>query len=300
MTTDPDSVASDTIPPRPFPDPPRHVPLSLRLGMLFGGFHNVFGWFFFGFGMIFYWVFAAQADFESFYFTGDLTQVRGRVTAAEKMNYKVNKKSVYGIEYEFQSNGQTYRGKSFSTGVDYQAGRSVTIEHPTGTPERSRIEGTRNAPMPIWCVFVAIFPLVGLLFFTYGFRHGRKVCRLLAVGESSMATLVNQEPTNTTINKRRVIRFHYEFPAADHNIYAATASTHHVETLANEQQPLLYDPANPGDATLIAHLPNKPEIDENGQLKPLAGSTLFWTLFLPTVSLVGHGGYALWRLASSL
>jgi hypothetical protein len=295
-----DSNTAEPIAPLPFPAPPRHVPLSLRLGMLFGGFFNLFGWFFFGFGMIFYWAFAAQADFESFFFTGDLTQVRGLVTAAEKMNYKVNKQSVYSIEYEFQSNGQTYRGKSFSTGTEYQVGRSVTIEHPAGTPERSRIEGTRNAPMPIWCVFVVIFPLIGLLFFTYGFRHGRQVCRLLAIGESSVATLVDKTPTNTRINGRPVYRFQYEFPAADHNIYAATASTHNIETLANEQQPLLYDPQNPGDATLVAHLPNKPQVDAHGQLKPLAASTVFWTLFLPTLSIAGHGGYALWRLASNL
>ena len=33
--------------------PPRDVPLTVRLQVLFGGFLNQFGWLFFGFGMVF-------------------------------------------------------------------------------------------------------------------------------------------------------------------------------------------------------------------------------------------------------
>ncbi len=66
------NLNADSTTPRPFPDPPRHVPRSLRLGMLLGGFFNQLGWFIFGFGMIFYWIFVVQADFASVYFYDEL------------------------------------------------------------------------------------------------------------------------------------------------------------------------------------------------------------------------------------
>jgi hypothetical protein len=51
--------------------PPRPVPLSVRVVILFGGFMNQFGWLFVGFGLIFVWVFTLRADVTSwFYFRG--------------------------------------------------------------------------------------------------------------------------------------------------------------------------------------------------------------------------------------
>lgn len=279
-------------------EPPRHVPPSLRLGLLFGGFSNQFGWFFFGFGMIFYWLFAANADFESVYFLGELETARGVVTSVETLNFEVNERKVQKIGYKFTVRGVEREGVSYSTSGSHTVGRDATIEYPAGNPDRSRIKGGTTAPMPIWCLFVVIFPAVGMIFFTIGFRHGRKVGRLLADGVASLGKLVDQETTATKINNRPVIKFHYEFPAADGNIYAATASTHLTETLADPQQPLLYDPANPGDATLLAHLPCRPQVDELGQFKPLALGRLFWTMLIPTASFLGHGGVAIWRLVS--
>lgn len=274
--------------------------MSLRLGLMFGGFFNQFGWLFFGFGMIFYWIFATQADFESLYFHGELETARGVVTSVRTLNYKVNERSVREVGYKFTVAGVERQGVSYATHGNYSTGRRTTIEYPAGNPERSRIQGAASAPMPIWCLFVVIFPLVGMIFFTVGFRQGRRVGRLLRDGEASIGTLVGQETTSTRINNRPVVRFHYEFPAADGNIYTATASTHCVETLAGERQPLLYDPANPGEATLLAHLPSKPEVDEMGQIMPLGLRRLLLVLLIPTASVVGHGGVAIWRLVSNL
>ena len=43
-------------------DPPRDVPMLVKLRLLCGGFNNQLGWLFFGFGMIFAWAFIGQAD----------------------------------------------------------------------------------------------------------------------------------------------------------------------------------------------------------------------------------------------
>ncbi|MEX2187684.1 MAG: DUF3592 domain-containing protein [Pirellulales bacterium] len=292
------TTAEEFSPPPALSEPPRYVPTSLRIGLLFGGFLNQFGWFFFGFGMIFYWVFAANADFESLYFLGDLETASGVVTSAETLNFEVNDRKVRKFGYKFTVDGVERHGESYSTSDNIAVGSRAKIEFPAGNPDRSRIVGGTSSPMPIWCLFVIIFPLVGMIFFTIGFRQGRRVGRLLAEGVASVGKLVNQEQTSTRINNRPVVRFHYEFPASDGNIYAATASTHLVETLADEQQPLLYDPANPGDATLLAHLPCRPQIDEMGQLRPLAVNRVLMATFIPAISILGHGGVAIWRLVS--
>jgi hypothetical protein len=285
-------------------DPPRFVPLSLRLGSWFGGFHNQFGWLFFGFGMILYWAFALNADYEAVYFFGDLETTPGFVTGSEKLNFMVNKKHVYEVRYRYTVGGTQREGTSYITGhgqkAEKKAGAKVTIEYPADNPDRSRIQGGGNAPMPIWCLAVGIAPLIGLAFLTFGLRDGRRTARLMANGESAVGTFVRKEKTNVTINKRAVYRYFYEFPAADGNIYEATASTHNAESLAQPKQPLLYDPANAGQATLLSHLPYRPEIDELGQLKPVPVRRLLWTMFLPTASILGHGGFLVWRLASSL
>jgi hypothetical protein len=292
------TAANEFTPLRSLGDPPRFVPPSLRLGLLFGGFYNQFGWFFFGFGMIFYWVFVTNADFDSLYFLGELETAPGVVTSVETLDFEVNDRKVRKVGYKFTVGGDERQGESYSTAGNHAVGGKVTIEFPAGNPDRSRIEDGMGAPMPIWCAFVVIFPVIGMIFFTVGFRRGRQAGRLLAEGEPSVGKLIDQETTQTRINDRPVVKFHYEFPAADGNIYAATASTHRVETLANEQQPLLYNPANPGDATLLAHLPFKPDVDELGQIKPPRLRRLFWTMLIPTASILGHGGVAIGRLFS--
>lgn len=283
------------------PQPPRFVPVSLRLGLWFGGFYNQFGWLFFGFGMIFYWVFAANADYESIYFfASDVETAPGVVAATEKLSFKVNKRSVHRVDYRFTVGGVERSGTSYTTDGGLGPKSKTTIEYPAGNPDVSRIRGAGSAPMPIWVLFVTIFPLVGLIFMSVGFRRGRGAARLLADGMPAVGTRVREEATNVKINNRTVMKYFYEFPAADGNVYEATASTHLTETLAAAQQPLLYNPANPGDATLLAHLPYRPQVDELGQVQPVKLRRLFWTLLLPTVSTLGHGSVVLWRLVSNI
>jgi hypothetical protein len=285
-------------------DPPRFVPLSLRLGLCFGGFHNQFGWFFFGVGMILYWVFALNADYEAVYFLGELETTRGIVSASEKSNFQVNKKNVYEVRYRYTVGGTQREGASYVTGhgknAEKKAGEKVTIEFPADNPDRSRIQGGGSGALPMWCLAVGIAPLIGLVFMTFGLRDGRRTAGLMANGETAVGTFVRKEETNVRINKRRVYRYFYEFPAADGNVYETTASTHNAELLAAKEQPLLFDPANTASTTLLSHLPYRPEADEFGQFKPVPLRRLALTMFLPTASAIGHGGFLVWRLVSSV
>ncbi|HYV28317.1 MAG TPA: hypothetical protein VFA77_12335, partial [Candidatus Eisenbacteria bacterium] len=58
-------------------EPPRQVPLLIRLRLLFGGTSAQMGWFFLGFGMIFFWVFTRHADLTSW------TRFHGKLATAE-------------------------------------------------------------------------------------------------------------------------------------------------------------------------------------------------------------------------
>lgn len=116
--------------------PPRPVPLLVRLRVLFGGFINQFGWFFFGFGLIFVWAFTLKADLTSWYvFRGRLENAEGVITTSRKTNMSVggSKHSdgmpVYGHSYRFVGpDGIEYKGISYQTGGGLREGQKVTIE----------------------------------------------------------------------------------------------------------------------------------------------------------------------------
>src|ERR1043166_3390679 len=103
--------------------PPREVSPLVRSQVLFGGFLNQFGWFFFGFGLIFFWVFALNSDLTSFYyFHGDLETVEGLVFDSHDTGFSVGGSKhrrgtpIYANYYSFTaSNGQKYQSVSYGT-----------------------------------------------------------------------------------------------------------------------------------------------------------------------------------------
>ena len=54
-------------------------------------------------------------------------------------------------------------------------------------------------------------------------------------------------------------------------------------------------PANLNDAMMLDYLPGKPTIDEQGRVVLRRSASTLILLIVPTLSLVGHAGYALWR-----
>ena len=77
-------------------DPPRSVPLSVRLRVLTGGFHSQFGWLFFGFGMVFVWAFGGNDLLvDTVYYRGELETVSAAIVEVQETNLTINDAKVY-------------------------------------------------------------------------------------------------------------------------------------------------------------------------------------------------------------
>jgi hypothetical protein len=139
--------------------PPRHLPLSLRVLNIFNGIAQ-FGWIFFGFGMIFFWAFAGNADFSFLTFRGPHERSAAKVTKVETTGASENHTQVMANHYEFSVAGSVVRGKSYSTGSDFEVGDEVTVEYDPDDPSRSRIAGMRRTMFGPWVSLVTIFEFV--------------------------------------------------------------------------------------------------------------------------------------------
>lgn len=259
---------------------PRRVPLSLQVVNFFNGFSQI-GWIVFGFGMIFFWVFTPNADFSFATFRGSIATANGKVTDVESTGASENDVNVKANHYEFSVAGQKYRGTAYSTGDEVTPGEEVTVEYDEDDPERSRIEGMRRAIFGPAVALVNIFPLIGLGLLIPATRTGLKRNRLLREGVLAQGKLIGREPTNMTINNRRVFELHFEFNARDGRRYTAKARTTNSERLEDEAtEPLLYDPGDPTRAYVLDEAPARPELESNGDLRGRPVSALF-ALIIP-------------------
>jgi len=274
--------------------PPRLVPVGTSLRVLFGGFLNQFGWFFFGFGLIFVWAMFPTAAWEWYFCAlGGTETAAGVVTESWETGGSVNDVPVYAVSYRFSTpDGIECEDFSFQTRRDPYEGTDVTIEYAKGRPSVSRIQGMRRSTFGLGVSFVVVFPLIGLCFMIVGLRKGLRASRLLRRGKPGFGTLVSKEATATEINEQTVYKLTFEFTADDGETYTAVAKTHLPESLEDEEQErLLYDPRDPSCAVLLDNLPGGPRVDGTGNLQaaPIGGTLV--VLVLPAASVIGHGAY---------
>ena len=272
-------------PPMHFAAPPRSVPFSLRVLNFFNGAAQL-GWGVFGFGMLFFWIFGAQADFSFATFHVD-GQTRGRVIRVDDTGASENEQPVRKLHYEYSVAGRTLTGTSYATGGGAAEGEEVPVEYDEGTPERSRIAGMRRAMFGPWAAFVVIFPAIGFVILYFATKSGVNRNHLLREGILTTGTFVRREPTNMTVNKRRVWEVTFEFTDRNglrHEAKARGTDTSRLEDESHE--PLLYDPSDPETACLLDEAPSRPRL-EHGELvgRPLGA---IWALIIPGLVIGAH------------
>lgn len=284
---------------RQFTPPPRPVPLTLTLVNFFNGAAQI-GWAIFGFGMIFFWAFAGNADFSALTFRGAIAQTTGKVTRVAETGASENHRAIQANHYEFSVAGERFSGKSYSSGGGPAVGDEVTVEYKEGNPRRSRIAGERMAQFGPRAAIVTIFPLIGFLILYFSTRSGIKRNYLLREGLLTTGKLVAIEPTNMTVNKRRVMELTFEF--TDRSGRKCEAKAHSTDTSRLEdepEEPLLYDPNDPTKAYLLDEAPARPKLGPDGQLegRPVAAAL---ALILPGLVIAGHALVLLikWKLRS--
>ena len=276
---------------------PRDVPGAVRRGVLLGGALAQIGWIIFGFGMIFFWAFAMNADVASIlHFRGELETAKGTIIGSRQTMFSQGGSEdergtpIHANDYWFLSADEVeYRGTSYAKGRALKPGQAVTVEHPRGRPDMSRIKGMRRSPFSGWLVLVALLPAVGLWLTIAGMRFGSRRRWLLANGRLTWGALKSKEPTGTLVNDRPVYKLTFEFQA-NGKTWPAVARTHNVESLLDEaEERILYDPRDPARATMVDNLPMKVELDDRGRI--IHHGRAGWALIAPFLAIVGHGVY---------
>ena len=281
--------------PTHFTAPPRHVPLSLAVLNVFNGISQI-GWFVFGFGMIFFWAFVGNADFSFVTFRGDIAEGVGKVTAVEATGASENDTQIMANHYEYSVAGQRFTGTSYTKGGGATAGEEVKIQYAAANPARSRIAGMRTGQFGPFVMFVTIFPLIGFVILYFAMKSGIKRSHLLRNGIFTTGTLIDKEPTNVTVNDRRVYELTFEFTARDGRKAQAKARSTDTSRLEDEHaEPLLYDPDDPSRAYVLDEAPARPEIDGTGALvgRPMAAML---SMILPAIVIGAHALYFYFKL----
>lgn len=275
-------------------DPPRDIPLSTKLVVLFGGTFSWFGWFLAGFGMIFVILFASQADFSSWiYFRGALETSPAIVTASEETHASEGGGKhrrgtpIYEHHFKFSFGGAEYAGTSYCTGGGLRDNQHVTVEFPAGKPDLSRIQGMRRAMFGPFVIFVFIFPLIGLTLVAVTLRTGKKNIFLLANGESAQARNTGKEPTHTRVNNRTVYKVWFEFTDRSGGLQKTSTRTSTPEKLEGRAfEPLFYDVNNPVRCAFLHNLPGSVALDERGGVKPCGAGQVFSALWAPVLAAI--------------
>ena len=296
------STLLDELRGRALGEPPRHVPLLVRVRVLFGGQLSQMGWFFFGFGMIFFWLFACHADLTSWTrFRGKLATAEGIVTDSRNTGATVGGSKgsrgtpVYENEFKFVVDDREYQGVSYATGRHLRIRQKVTVEYVPDKPQFARIRGMRADEFGPEVLFVTIFPLIGLCAVVFSLRRGVKACDLLAHGVQATGNLISKEATNIEVNKRTVYKFTFGFKTPDSAFHNAVSKTHLVERFENPTaEPLVYDPKNPERAVMLDNLPGAPHINEAGEIVVKSPWKAIALLIIPAATIIGH---SIWAIA---
>lgn len=273
----------------------RRIPVSTRIGILFGGFKSQFGWAFFGFGLIFFWAFAMNADLSGFYFGKNAIETEGVAIRWQGTNASENEVPVYMNYFSFiDEDGVEHEGLSYATGHAVTTGEALLIEYPPGKPEYARIKDMRNSMFSPFVLFVVIFPLVGLIFILLGIRRSLKAVRLLKYGELAKGKLVSKEATNTKINNRTVYRMTFTFRDAQGKEHTVKERTPIPYLLQDDKlETLLYLRSKPAKAIMADNLPGAVTLDENGIVKAYPGRNALLLSIFPLATIIGHGIYLL-------
>jgi hypothetical protein len=284
-------------PPSPAPErlaaPPRHVPLSVVVRLLLAG---AGGWIWLGVASPLALAFLVKTDLLSWaVFRGELVTVPGVVVACERSGASEGGSRgrsgtpIYANRYRFGPEEDAREGTSFATGRCLEAGAAVSVEHPAGRPDVSRIAGMRRAVFGPEVAFTLVFPVVGLLLVGAGLRSGWRQLRLLRRGKLALGTLVAEEPTRISIDKRRVMKVRFAIETDRGIREEVVVRTHRTELVEDDaRERILYDPGQPARAVAWDLLRHAPRLDAGGTLAPAAFGETARTLLAPAFAVATH------------
>jgi hypothetical protein len=137
-----------------------------------------------------------------------------------------------------------------------------------------------------WSVlFTLIFPIVGGIMVAYSLKRNFKAVDLITNGKFARGKIIEKRPTNTKINEQTVYEFTIEFVADNGRTYQVKSRTHHLPLLTDEEEELvLYAPADPSLGVIFDAIPNAPKFVGNGEIAP-PRIMQYFNLILPALGL---------------
>ena len=279
-------------------EPPRHVPLGVRLYAVFGGALGQVAW-----GVLLLispigWAFAGNADVWSplAFRMVATSQAEGVVTSVRETNSSEGGTRVSEVSYRFRaSDGREGSGRSYVTRGAPRVGQRVIVESLVALPSISRIQGMRRGLFGPGAIVVLLFIAPALGWVWFGMRSGLRLSRVLARGRLAAAALKSKVQTNV-VQRRAVMTLTFEFVASDGQRYEASETTT-ADTKALEDEPhelLLYLPSEPGSARLVDALPKAIQANEHGGLR-LKSAAALAVLVLPLLTTLGNA-FAAYRM----
>ncbi len=270
----------------------RNIPFTTKCSVIFGGFHNQFGWAFIGFSLMVVWMFVMHADLSFTRYSGNLTIVGGIITGSDKTSSSINDIPVYKYLFKFTTvTEEEFENVSFTTGQNGSTGNKVIIEYPEGKPEYARIKGMRSKMFgPLMTLMIMIFPVAGFIMLFSSLRKSLRVLRLLKYGEMVKGKLILKEPTSTDKNERTIYKYTFSFQDKLGREYEVTEKTHVPDIFEDKvEEQLLYFTSRPEDAMLLGSIHLSPSINQAGQIDSTSLLVLIAVLTLPLAMIIGHG-----------
>jgi hypothetical protein len=273
--------------------PPRTVPWSLRIVVLFGGVLPQVGWGLLALGLALTMVFGAiAAPLFDDPFAGPVQRVAGKVGRVDDTSLRINKNDVVAVHFEVQTGDRTRAGRSYA--ITYrrggnnvpEVGSEVQVEIARTPAAPMRIVGLDTHMLPAAAQLVVLLPIAGAVLVLCGVWRNARRLRLLVHGEVATAMLVASEPTNTTINGRRVQAMTFRFLDGQGRTRTTIVRTHRPEAVTDDEaETVVYDPGT-GAAVLLDALPGKPQRETNGELQPAPFDRLALVMIGPTLVLM--------------
>ncbi len=266
--------------------PPRLVPTSLRLRVLFGGVFPTIGFVMLALGspltvgMLRYSEFATAARF-----AGPLQTAPGTVQRSERLPLRLNSQTVSRVDFRFQIDQQSHAGSSYTTSPPPPPGASVVVEVAPGDGTAARIRGMRSAPLPAGIAFVLVLPALAVVLVVGGVLVNRRRLTLMRDGLAAWGVLTTARTTSARVNNQRVYRLEFTFLDAGGARRTTTGSSHRPEFRdENVARLVLYDPASPR-AALCDLTPGRPR-PVAGAWQPLPWPRLLPVLLLPALAVI--------------
>ena len=266
--------------------PPRHLNWYTRLVLLFGDYTMQAGWLLLAIGSVFFWTTAVRSE-AALWLEQQRTDWQkqvGVVLKADSINVWEKGKHIWKYEYSFALAGKEYRGVSYSPEKKFDPQQIVYIHYDPTNPNLNYIIGLRRSPYPARINLLLIIPVLGLLLVLFPLRERLKFLHILRIGDFTRGRLISKTPTGKTVREgSRIMPRHKYLFQFEHKgtIYTASCTTHRGHLVEDEEtEIILYDHFKPQNNIVYDAVPNVPEIDAAGRMKPAPNSKA-WTVFLP-------------------